>query len=150
MGLDQDTAVTEDIAGSIRQVQLSIAAAAEQADRPPESVTLVAVSKGQPTARIRKAYAAGLREFGENRVVGLPSLQIQGLMTMAPLTPDEGLIRSVFHRLRVLQEYLEQRLPGHWSELSMGMSDDYRLAIAEGATIVRIGRAIFGPGEVEG
>jgi uncharacterized pyridoxal phosphate-containing UPF0001 family protein len=65
-------------------------------------------------------------------------------MTMAPWTADEELLRSIFGRLRNLREYLRERLPGHWRELSMGMSDDFELAVEEGATMVRIGRAVFG------
>jgi pyridoxal phosphate enzyme (YggS family) len=78
-------------------------------------------------------------------VMALPRLELQGLMTVAPLGLDESGIRSVFASLRELRDQLvgvqpEVQLP----ELSMGMTDDYPLAIAEGATIVRIGRAIFG------
>jgi uncharacterized pyridoxal phosphate-containing UPF0001 family protein len=65
-------------------------------------------------------------------------------MTMAPMSDDAELVRSVFRRLRELRDFLARRLPGDWSELSMGMTDDFELAVEEGATIVRIGRAIFG------
>jgi PLP dependent protein len=76
-------------------------------------------------------------------VTGCPRLELVGLMTMAPLTDDEATQRRVFGGLRRLRDELERggpRLP----ELSMGMSGDYRAAVAEGATIVRLGTVLFG------
>lgn len=67
----------------------------------------------------------------------LPHLQIQGLMTMAPHTDDKTLIRQTFRSLRRFGEEL------HLPHLSMGMSHDYEIALEEGATILRIGSAIF-------
>ena len=79
------------------------------------------------------------------QIVELSAIEIQGLMTIAPLVKDAEEVRSVFRDLRNLRERLQQELPGcSWQHLSMGMTDDYRVAIEEGATIVRIGRAIFG------
>jgi hypothetical protein len=80
-------------------------------------------------------------------ILQLPNLKVEGLMTMAPWVDDERILRQVFGRLRALGEYLEEKLPGHWKELSMGMSDDYPIAVEEGATMLRIGRAIFGARE---
>jgi pyridoxal phosphate enzyme (YggS family) len=77
-------------------------------------------------------------------VCALPRLEVLGLMTMAPWTDRPETVRPVFARLRELRDFLAARLPGPWSELSMGMTDDFEVAIEEGATIVRIGRAIFG------
>ncbi|MGQ9489536.1 MAG: YggS family pyridoxal phosphate-dependent enzyme [Anaerolineae bacterium] len=78
-------------------------------------------------------------------IAGLPGLRIQGLMTMAPVVPDPELARPVFRALRLLREELAQRFPAlDWRHLSMGMTDDFEVAIEEGATLVRIGRAIFG------
>ena len=73
----------------------------------------------------------------------LTHLEVVGLMTVAPLGLDETAVRAVFRDLRERREQLRTKLPG-LVELSMGMSDDFRIAIAEGATMVRIGRAIFG------
>ncbi len=70
-------------------------------------------------------------------------LQLLGLMTMAPLTEDEGVQRRVFGGLRRLRDELERQgfsLP----QLSMGMSGDYRAAVAEGATMLRLGTVLFG------
>lgn len=79
------------------------------------------------------------------RLADLPGLEIRGLMTVAPLGTDERGTRAVFAAARELRERLVQDRPGlALAELSMGMTDDYPLAIAEGATIVRVGRAIFG------
>jgi pyridoxal phosphate enzyme (YggS family) len=72
-------------------------------------------------------------------------LQVRGLMTMAPLTDDSDELRACFRSLRELRDFLEVQVPGHWAELSMGMSNDFELAIEEGATMVRLGSAIFGP-----
>lgn len=96
---------------------------------------------GWPMADL-KEWPERMREIEE--VIGCTHLEVRGLMTMAPLTDDMGLVRSVFRKLRRLRDFIARQLPGDWSELSMGMTDDYELAVEEGATIVRIGRAIFG------
>jgi pyridoxal phosphate enzyme (YggS family) len=75
----------------------------------------------------------------------LHNLQINGLMTMAPYMRDAEDTRPFFRKLRNLSKYLKDNIQGcEWSELSMGMSGDYQIAIQEGATIVRIGTAILG------
>ncbi len=75
----------------------------------------------------------------------LPGLRLQGLMTMAPWGVEEKVIRTVFRRARLLRDWLEDELPQvSLPHLSMGMTDDFEIAIEEGATLVRIGRAIFG------
>jgi len=82
------------------------------------------------------------------QVVGLSHIQVEGLMTIAPLVEDAEQVRPVFRELRFLRDQLRTELPSSsWQHLSMGMTDDYRVAIEEGATIVRIGRAIFGERE---
>ena len=75
----------------------------------------------------------------------LPNLQLIGLMTMAPLTRDKDTIRAAFVRARELfYEMRGEKIVGQqFTELSMGMSSDYEIAIEEGATILRIGSAIF-------
>lgn len=81
-------------------------------------------------------------------ILHLPHLSIQGLMTMAPLVPDPEEVRWVFAALRELRDHLATRFPGvSWRHLSMGMTNDFEVAIEEGATLVRIGTAIFGPRE---
>lgn len=77
-----------------------------------------------------------------------PFVEPIGFMTMAPLTDDEALIRKSFSSLRKLSEKLQTEFPMfNFSELSMGMSNDYEIAIEEGSTEVRIGTAIFGERE---
>ena len=79
------------------------------------------------------------------QIVALPQLDVQGLMTVAPQVQNPEEVRPVFRALRELRDCLRERVPqSTWSHLSMGMTDDYRVAIEEGATIVRVGRAIFG------
>ena len=74
----------------------------------------------------------------------LKNIQFIGLMTMAPFTDDERLIRKSFSDLRKLKDELNQH-GNNLTELSMGMTSDFEIAISEGSTIVRIGSAIFGP-----
>lgn len=71
------------------------------------------------------------------------SLRVRGLMTLAVFSPDTEAVRACFVRLRDLRDRLRERFDG-LDELSMGMSGDYPLAIEEGATVVRVGQAIFG------
>jgi pyridoxal phosphate enzyme (YggS family) len=78
-------------------------------------------------------------------LAALPGIRIQGLMTMAPLADDPEATRPVFRALRELRDELSVRCPqAEWRHLSMGMTNDFEVAIEEGATIVRVGSAIFG------
>lgn len=77
-------------------------------------------------------------------VLKFPGLNVMGLMTMAPWVQDEFILRSTFQTLCKLRDYLSNALNHSFPELSMGMSDDYQIAIEEGATMVRLGRALFG------
>jgi len=75
----------------------------------------------------------------------LKRLRVRGLMTIAPFTKEEKPIRTSFSRLRLLFEQLRRRYPElPLDTLSMGMSNDFRIAIEEGSSLVRIGTAIFG------
>jgi pyridoxal phosphate enzyme (YggS family) len=79
-------------------------------------------------------------------ITELTNLEVRGLMTIAPFLPDPEQTRPYFQRLRRLQEYFMTHLSAaNWRDLSMGMSADFRIAVEEGATIVRIGTAIMGP-----
>jgi len=222
---------------NIARVQGRVAAACRRSGRRAEDVKLIAISKTVPPERIREAYAAGLRDFGENRVqeamakrtalsdltvtwhlVGhlqtnkakaarelfhwvhsldslrlaqklhqaavcsgdrlrvllqvnlgeepaksgvwqaetiqlaeqvsqLETLDLRGLMVIPPFFEEPENVRPYFRRLRELAEAIEARkIPNvSMGELSMGMSHDFEVAIEEGATMVRIGTAIFGP-----
>lgn len=82
------------------------------------------------------------------QILALPGLEVQGLMTLAPYTDEPETVRPVFRRLRELRDVLRERFPEvRWPHLSMGMSGDYEVAVEEGATMVRVGTAIFGPRE---
>lgn len=84
-----------------------------------------------------------LAQAGE--LLALPGIDVAGLMTMAPYEAEPEATRPVFRALRSLRERLADAYPaGDWNELSMGMTNDFEVAIEEGATIVRIGSAIFG------
>ncbi len=78
-------------------------------------------------------------------IAALPGLALQGLMTMAPIVADPEDVRPLFAGLHDLRTILARRYPKlDWRHLSMGMTDDFEVAIEEGATLVRVGRAIFG------
>jgi pyridoxal phosphate enzyme (YggS family) len=88
-------------------------------------------------------WPALLETFGA--IAALPGVTVRGLMTMAPLGTDHETARPIFRRLWELRAAAHAALPQvEWAELSMGMTDDFEGAIAEGATLVRVGRAIFG------
>jgi pyridoxal phosphate enzyme (YggS family) len=223
-----------DIASNLNAVQEQISAACARAGRKPDTVTLLAVAKGQPPEAVRDAADAGLKLIGENRVqeakakiplcpgnlhwhmIGhlqsnkardavelldmiqsvdslhlaqeiskwaersgktipillevniageaskfgyapealrveleqinaLPRIEIHGLMTIAPWTPDPERTRPVFRQLRDLKTLYEGVLGVPLPHLSMGMSGDFEVAIEEGATVIRLGSALFGP-----
>lgn len=100
---------------------------------------LVQVNAGEDPAKAgpRPGEAAGLVAA----VAGLPGLACEGLMTIPPQGVDPA---PVFARLRALRDDLVERLPAV-RHLSMGMSGDFEVAIAHGATLVRVGEAVFGP-----
>jgi uncharacterized pyridoxal phosphate-containing UPF0001 family protein len=81
-------------------------------------------------------------------IMACPTLNIRGLMTLAPKTGDEAQVRAAFRKLALTARELENRFPnteGHsFGCLSMGMSGDFETAIEEGSTMLRIGSAIFG------
>ena len=72
-------------------------------------------------------------------------LRLGGLMTVAPLVSDPEQVRLIFRRLRTLRDSTSQELGMPLPVLSMGMTDDYPIAVEEGATMLRLGRALFGP-----
>lgn len=236
-GLYPQAATVEDFQHNLANVRTRIAAACRRAGRDPAEVRLLPVSKTQPAARLRLAYAAGCRIFGENKVqeahdkwaamqdladlrwsvIGhlqtnkakrvarfasefqaldslraavvldrhlqaegraldvfvqintsgeaskyglapedasgfireLPAfsaLRVRGLMTLALFSAEAERVRQCFVLLRALRERLRQDAPAGIAldELSMGMSGDFEIAVEEGATVVRVGQAIFG------
>ncbi len=78
-------------------------------------------------------------------IAALGNLRLEGLMTLAPFTDDVDVQRRTFRGLRVLRDRIKEE-EGLWlGTLSMGMSGDYATAVAEGATVIRLGTALFGP-----
>jgi len=81
-------------------------------------------------------FITGAKDFG--------NIKIAGLMTMAPLTDDFDFIRIIFKKLRILMETFNEKFKSlNMKELSMGMSNDFKIAIEEGATMIRVGSSIF-------
>ena len=76
----------------------------------------------------------------------LPNVSLGGLMTMAPFTDDHDAVRRCFRELRETlgRARVQHGLPDSFRELSMGMTGDFEIAIEEGSTMVRVGRALFG------
>ncbi|MCL2760000.1 MAG: YggS family pyridoxal phosphate-dependent enzyme [Treponema sp.] len=225
------------ISGNIARLEARIQKACDSAGRKRDEITLMGVSKFVPVDKIKEAFSAGIRYFGESRVkeaaekftafkneflgarlhligslqrnkakqaalffdciqsadreellfelakhslirheplevmlelhtgeetksgfkdldslfkaaefvLGSAGLKPAGLMTMAPYTTDTAIIRSSFRQLKKAQKELEKRFPSkeNWACLSMGMSNDFEIAIEEGANLLRIGSAIF-------
>ncbi len=96
-------------------------------------------------AEEKTKYGFSVNEIKENfeKILNMDSLEIAGLMTMAPFTENEKILRKVFIGLRELKNQLQTEYKINIPELSMGMSNDYKIACEEGSTIVRIGQAIF-------
>ena len=89
----------------------------------------------------KSGAARGQAEEFITQTLELPHLETRGLMTMPPFFEDPDLARPYFKSLRELKEKIGPPL----TELSMGMSGDFEAAIEEGATLIRVGTAIFGP-----
>jgi pyridoxal phosphate enzyme (YggS family) len=107
--------------------------------RPVEVLAQVNVS-GEET---KGGYQPSMFEQEAERLAGVEGLTVRGVMTMAPFEADEGTLRAVFNNARRCAEQL--RAVGHpATELSMGMSGDYEVAVEEGATMVRLGTVLFG------
>ena len=115
---------------------LSLAQALSRRALAPLPILLEVNVSGEATkfGFISEALPLALEEIAR-----LPNLEVRGLMTLAPLVKDPQEVRPIFSRLRGLAQALGLK------ELSMGMSGDFEVAIEEGATQVRLGRAIFGP-----
>ncbi|HEU5453931.1 MAG TPA: YggS family pyridoxal phosphate-dependent enzyme [Terriglobales bacterium] len=156
-----------DALDSIRLAKRLDAATAELVDPLPRELRWLSAGALPGAARVRRPYPVlvEVNIAGEEQKSGmapdspellqlleaapsLPAIAIRGLMTVPPFTDDPEGARPHFHALRELRERLAARFPGvPLRELSMGMSHDFEVAIAEGSTCVRIGSAIFGARE---
>lgn len=100
-------------------------------------------SKGGWEVSDAEGRAAFFREV--ETMLALPALRLHGLMTLAPFYEEAERTRPTFAAVRALQHALRQRFPAQpWATLSMGMSNDFNVAIEEGATHIRVGTALFG------
>jgi pyridoxal phosphate enzyme (YggS family) len=132
-----------DVIHSIDGLDLAraISRAAGERDRSIEVFAQVNIS-GETT---KSGFAPAVLREQATALGGLPHLRWRGLMTIAPATTDERVLRGIFGATReLLVEVAPDFSADAWGALSMGMSDDYEVAIEEGATHVRVGRAIFG------
>ena len=157
---------------NLLKVEENIKAACGRAGRDPEEVTLIAVSKTKPMEMIEEALACAKKDvvshilievnvaneeskFGikvdetlalVEKIALLPHIRIEGLMTIAPFVENAQMNRPVFRDLRKLSVDIKGKNIDNVSMnvLSMGMTNDYEVAIEEGATYVRVGTAIFG------
>ena len=92
---------------------------------------------------VSRDFAPGIEAV--HQICELPSLQIEGIMTMAPFTDDEKVLRSTFARTRKLFDLCAEQISGFDArEVSMGMSNDFEIAVEEGSTMVRLGTILFG------
>jgi len=97
------------------------------------------LSRWQTDAAQREAFFSAIDEMA-----AMAHVTVQGLMTMAPIVPQAEDTRPVFRSLRLLKDACTEAIPQmDWRHLSMGMTDDFEIAVEEGATLVRVGRAIF-------
>lgn len=122
-----------DIIQSIDSVQL-----AGEVDRRADRVVPILLEVNVAEEPAKTGLKASELELAVAEIRRLARVEVRGLMTVAPLVANPEEVRPVFRRLRQLRDELGLE------ELSMGMTDDFEVAIEEGATIVRIGRAIFG------
>lgn len=113
------------------------------ADRSVEIFIQVNVSQEKQKSGIRPQDALSLI----HRVSCFSRIRVSGLMTLAPLTDDQQIVRDCFRGLRDLREEIHEAIPRQekvdLAFLSMGMSDDYEIALEEGSNMIRIGRSIF-------
>ncbi|GAA0861030.1 YggS family pyridoxal phosphate-dependent enzyme [Paraclostridium tenue] len=116
---------------------------AEKIDRTINCLVQVNISKEDSKHGI---YEEDAVSFIKTIASNYPNIKIKGLMTMAPNTDDKELIRSVFKKLKKLSITIDnENIEGvSMDELSMGMSNDFEIAVEEGATFVRVGTSIFG------
>jgi pyridoxal phosphate enzyme (YggS family) len=118
-----------------------------------DAVDAYGTSRGHPVDALVQVNVVGEETKGgyapsemgreAERLAGLQGIRVRGVMTMAPLDADERTLRTVFASARSVRELLAAA--GHEAtELSMGMSNDFEIAVEEGATLVRLGTALFG------
>lgn len=131
-----------DLVHSLDSVRLAEALSAEAVKAGVEVAALVQVNTSGEASKFGLAADEAIDTIG--RMAALPGLRLRGMMTMAPFTDDETVIRRTFAGARRLCEDAARQVPGFGRELSMGMSNDFEAAVEEGSTLVRVGSTLFG------
>lgn len=131
-----------DLLHSLDSQRLAESLAAEAVERGLTLPVLVQVNtSGEET---KSGFTADEASDAIGRVLGLPGLSVCGIMTMAPLTQDERVLRAAFQEARKIFEDARGLARFEPRHLSMGMTNDYAIAVEEGSTMVRLGTALFG------
>ncbi len=131
-----------DLVHSLDSVRLAEALSAEAVKAGTTVSALVQVNTSGEESKFGLAADEALDAVA--RMAALPGLRLEGMMTMAPFTDDEVVIRRTFAGARRLCEDAARQVPGFGTQLSMGMSNDFEAAVEEGSTLVRVGSTLFG------
>jgi pyridoxal phosphate enzyme (YggS family) len=135
-----------DLLHSLDSLRLARKLSQDAAETGVEARALVQVNASGEESKSGFGPAELVDSLGE--VCSLPGLRIEGLMTMAPFTDDRRTLHETFAATRRLQEEAARQLPDfHALHLSMGMSNDFEIAVEEGSTLVRLGTVLFGERE---
>jgi hypothetical protein len=132
-----------DLIHSLDSLRLAEALSAEAVKRGVDVRALVQVNaSGEGT---KGGFEPDALVEGVGRIAEMPGMRVEGLMTMAPFTDDEQVVRAAFRRTRELLDDVARQVPGlAGRQLSMGMSNDFEIAVEEGSTLVRVGSVLFG------
>ncbi len=132
-----------DLVHSLDSVRLAEALSAEAVKAGVVVRALVQVNTSGEESKFGLAPDEAVDAIG--RMAELPGLRLEGVMTMAPFTDDQGVIRRTFAGARWLRDEAERQVPAFTGRhLSMGMSNDFEAAVEEGSTLVRVGSTLFG------
>lgn len=131
-----------DLVHSLDSLRLAEALSAEAVKAGVTVPCLVQVNTSGEESKFGLAADEALDAVG--RMAALPGLRLEGMMTMAPFTGDQAVIRRTFAGARRLCEDAARQVPGFGRQLSMGMSNDFEAAVEEGSTLVRVGSTLFG------
>ncbi|HET7275656.1 MAG TPA: YggS family pyridoxal phosphate-dependent enzyme [Longimicrobiaceae bacterium] len=136
-----------DLLHSLDSLRLARSLSAEAVESGREVHALIQINTSGEESKFGFPAESALDATAE--ICELPGLVIDGMMTMAPLTDDDSVLRGTFSRARALWEEAGRVTPRFNAiHLSMGMSNDYRIAVEEGSTLIRLGTALFGGREV--
>jgi len=132
-----------DLLHSVDTLRLAEVVSAEAVRAEREVPVLVQVNAAGEETKGGFSPEEGVDAVG--RICGLPGLRVEGLMTMAPFTDDEAVLRRTFRATRRVWEEAARQVPAfRATHLSMGMSNDFEIAVEEGSTLVRLGTVLFG------